>query len=243
MVWYLGVVAIIQAMQNKRQEAHACLDEVEMLITALPDGGMPAAQALSYVASAALILGERERLFRLYPRLIPFRGRLLDYLVDRLLGEIETLQGNFAAAQASLAVAETVARREDIKWELAQVLIAQANLEVAQGERSRAARIRELLGEAQSIFRFFGNEVEVRRLQERLRHFGSPSQASLPNGLSQREVEVLRLVAAGKTNREIAQALVLSEKTVENHLSNIYGKINVDNRAGATAFAVRHNLV
>ena len=61
--------------------------------------------------------------------------------------------------------------------------------------------------------------------------------------LSPREVEVLRLVAEGMTNREIAEALVISERTVINHLSNIFTKTGAENRAGAAAFAFRHGLV
>lgn len=63
-----------------------------------------------------------------------------------------------------------------------------------------------------------------------------------PGGLSAREVEVLRLVAAGATNRAIAGELYLSEKTVERHLSNIFAKLGVSSRAAATAFAFRHGL-
>jgi DNA-binding NarL/FixJ family response regulator len=55
-------------------------------------------------------------------------------------------------------------------------------------------------------------------------------------------VEVLRLVAQGWTNREIARALALSEKTVARHLTNIFTKLGVENRAGATAYALRHDL-
>jgi DNA-binding CsgD family transcriptional regulator len=61
--------------------------------------------------------------------------------------------------------------------------------------------------------------------------------------LSPREIEVLRLVAAGKTNREIADALVISEHTVIRHLSNIFTKTGAENRAGAAAFGLRHRLV
>ncbi|HEU0075163.1 MAG TPA: alpha/beta fold hydrolase [Dehalococcoidia bacterium] len=61
--------------------------------------------------------------------------------------------------------------------------------------------------------------------------------------LSPREVEVLRLVTQGKTNREIARELVLSERTVINHLSHIFSKTGAENRAGATAYAIRHGLV
>ena len=63
------------------------------------------------------------------------------------------------------------------------------------------------------------------------------------SSLSPREIEVLRLVAQGKTNREIADELVLSERTVINHLSHIFAKTGVENRAGATAYAIRHGLV
>jgi DNA-binding NarL/FixJ family response regulator len=61
-------------------------------------------------------------------------------------------------------------------------------------------------------------------------------------GLSGRELEVLRLVAQGRTNREIAATLFLSENTVARHLTNIFNKTGVENRAGATAFALRRGL-
>jgi DNA-binding NarL/FixJ family response regulator len=67
--------------------------------------------------------------------------------------------------------------------------------------------------------------------------------AALPAGLSQRELEVLRLVALGQTNRQIAQTLTITEKTVEKHLSAILGKTGVDNRTEAAAFAYRRHLV
>ncbi len=64
----------------------------------------------------------------------------------------------------------------------------------------------------------------------------------LAGGLSEREAEVLRLVVTGKTNREIATDLVLSEKTVARHLSNIFDKVGVSSRAAATAFALREGI-
>jgi DNA-binding NarL/FixJ family response regulator len=56
-------------------------------------------------------------------------------------------------------------------------------------------------------------------------------------------VQVLRLVAAGKTNRDIAAALFISEKTVARHLSNIFDKLGVSSRAAATAWAYQRNLI
>ena len=62
-------------------------------------------------------------------------------------------------------------------------------------------------------------------------------------GLTARELEVLRLVATGKTNRSIATDLFLSEKTVARHVSNIFVKLGVSSRAAATAYAYEHDLV
>ena len=64
-----------------------------------------------------------------------------------------------------------------------------------------------------------------------------------PGGLTPREVEVLQLVAAGRTNRSIAGALAVSEHTVARHLNNIFAKLGVSSRAAATAYAFTHELV
>jgi ATP/maltotriose-dependent transcriptional regulator MalT len=74
---------------------------------------------------------------------------------------------------------------------------------------------------------------EVDRLLERAR----------PGGLTDREVEVLRLVAAGRSNQDIARDLVLSQKTVERHLSNIFVKLDVPSRTAAAAYAHEHGLM
>jgi len=66
--------------------------------------------------------------------------------------------------------------------------------------------------------------------------------ASYPAGLSPREVEVLRLLAAGRSNPEIAAILSLSVRTIERHVENLYRKIGVHGRAEATAYAFRHDL-
>ncbi|MFL5796490.1 MAG: response regulator transcription factor [Actinomycetota bacterium] len=65
---------------------------------------------------------------------------------------------------------------------------------------------------------------------------------ALPHGLTAREAEVLRLVAAGKTNRDIAAELVISEHTVARHLQNMFAKLRVSSRSAATAFAFEHGL-
>ena len=64
-----------------------------------------------------------------------------------------------------------------------------------------------------------------------------------PAGLSEREVEVLRLVARGKTSKEIARALTITEKTAGHHVEHIYAKVGVSTRVGAALFAMEHDLV
>ena len=66
--------------------------------------------------------------------------------------------------------------------------------------------------------------------------------AGHPAGLSEREVEVLRLLAQGRTSREIAAALVITEKTAGHHVEHIYAKTGVSTRVGAALFAMRHDL-
>lgn len=72
-----------------------------------------------------------------------------------------------------------------------------------------------------------------------VRRIGPPPP---PAGLSEREVEVLRLIAAGRSNREIATSLVISPRTAEHHVQHVYAKIGVSTRAGATLFALDHGL-
>jgi DNA-binding NarL/FixJ family response regulator len=117
-----------------------------------------------------------------------------------------------------------------------------------------AARCRVLIGRA---LRLIGDaESAVAELAEARRAFArlgaAPAEhevavllgdARVPGGLSPRELEVLRLVAAGKSNPEIAAALVLSRKTVSRHLSNIFAKLDVGSRTAAAAFAFEHHLV
>jgi DNA-binding NarL/FixJ family response regulator len=214
------------------------------LAAALPADAMPTAAVMVYLATIALALGDRDQIARCHERLIDHHGQWHNLLVDRLLGQIALARGDLAAAQAALAAAEASARLGGLTPELALTLLAQADLAAAQDGRTGAAEERRRLTEALALYEQLGNAPDARRLRERLARAGQsrPAVASQPAGLSAREVEVLQLVAAGNSNRAIAQALVLSEKTVANHIANIFAKTGTDNRAAATAFAFRHGL-
>jgi DNA-binding CsgD family transcriptional regulator len=122
---------------------------------------------------------------------------------------------------------------------------------------SRHAEAADLLGQGLATARALGMArvaERASRLQDDLSVLGarlaserpaSPrlSTQPLPAGLTPREAEVLRLLASGKANNEIAEELVLSVYTVVRHVFNIYGKIGVRRRSEATAFALRNGLV
>jgi DNA-binding NarL/FixJ family response regulator len=89
-----------------------------------------------------------------------------------------------------------------------------------------------------------GAEVEpgAEDAEQRAAEPAPPPAPPAPPPLSAREIEVLGLVASGRTNREIAAVLRLSPRTVHNHVARILAKTGVTNRAAATAFALRHGL-
>ncbi|WP_370409574.1 LuxR C-terminal-related transcriptional regulator [Streptomyces fradiae] len=104
--------------------------------------------------------------------------------------------------------------------------------DTAAMELEAAHRVFERLGAAPAL-------EEARQLMDR----AGPASYAYPRGLTPREVEVLRLVATGASNREIADSLVISDKTVARHVSNMFSKLGVSSRAAATAYAYEHDLV
>jgi DNA-binding NarL/FixJ family response regulator len=152
----------------------------------------------------------------------------------------------FASGQVAIARGNPEDAITAVRPALAAWNALAANYEVA--------RCRELLGRA---MRQLGDEqsalAELAAARESFAAIGAaPAEREIarllgssanPGGLSEREVEVLRLVAAGRSNAEIADELVLSEKTVARHLSNIYTKLDVGSRTAAAAFAFQHDLV
>jgi DNA-binding NarL/FixJ family response regulator len=94
------------------------------------------------------------------------------------------------------------------------------------------------LDAARAAFRQLGAAPDVIRVDSLVRR----TTAGETHGLTPRELEVLRLVAAGKSNREISAVLVISEHTVARHLQNIFTKLGVSSRTAASAFAFAHDL-
>ncbi len=149
-------------------------------------------------------------------------------------GRVELAAGEAPAALASLQRASELWHAADCPFEAAETrrAIGIACREVGDAEGAQLA-----LSSALAVFEQLGAKIEAGRTAEHLSE--RPSVA----GLTAREIEVLRLVAAGKSNREIAAELCLSINTVARHLSNIFCKIDVSSRTAATAFAYEHGLI
>ncbi len=170
--------------------------------------------------------------------------------LDALAGDVPLLRALADTALGSVALARRTAdalpplRRALAGWlelrvpyEAAQVRMLLAAADRAAGDEE-AARLE--LGTARAVFERLGAVPDARRAAALL---SAGARRRLPGGLTAREAEVLRLVAAGGTNKDIARALVISEHTVARHLNNIFAKLGVGSRAAATAYAYAHGLV
>lgn len=246
MVFYPGLLGLVQATIGKREEASASIACVERLLASLPEEILPTAPLMMCLALTAIALGDHERVRRLYAALLAAKGQHYWFLVDRVLGLIATLCGEWETAAGHLAAAEATAEREKLQPELARTLLGQADVEVGQGGQGSTQRTRSLLNRALVMFEDLGMRESAHGVRRRLRalwhHPGDPTRPSLPAKLTEREAAILKLVASGKSTRQIAHTLVLSEKTVTNHLTHIFNKTASENRAAATAFAFHHGL-
>jgi len=246
LMFYVGLLGLTQATLGKRDEAIATLLQQESLLAFLPEKTLPVGPIATCQALGAMALGEHAIAVQCYARLFPFQGQLYWFLVDRVLGMLATLRGDWEVAAAHFAAAEATARREDLRPERARILQGQAEVELARGDQNSLVHGRDRLNEAHALFEELGmltSAQHVRRRLHSLSHSPSPfTSPVLPAHLTQREVEVLKLVAQGKRNSQIAQALCLTEKTVTNHLTHIFNKTGCENRAAAAAFALRHGL-
>jgi ATP/maltotriose-dependent transcriptional regulator MalT len=163
---------------------------------------------------------------------------------DRLMGLLAHTIGNPDQATAHFEDALTFCRKESFRPELAWACYDYAEALKQRKAPGDSEKARCLLKEALSLSQELGMTPLIQRvvaLKERT-DYQPKTDPAYPDGLTQREVEVLRLITAGKSNSAIAKELVLSVRTVERHISNIYAKINARGRADATSYAFTHKL-
>jgi DNA-binding CsgD family transcriptional regulator len=161
---------------------------------------------------------------------------------DALRGMAADVRGAVAEAEGDAQGALIELRRALELWQELEAPYEGACVRVLIGSACRALGDEDTamleLEAAGEVFAELGAAPDVARIDSLV-----PGAASIEaHGLTKRELEVLRLVAAGKSNRDIAAELVISEHTVARHLQNIFAKLSVSSRTAASAFAFEHDL-
>lgn len=165
-----------------------------------------------------------------------FDAPYLRAVAESARGALLLAEGDARAACATLRGAWTIWHDLDAPYEAARVrvLMSEACRRLADHDTANME-----LDAARRVFEDLGAAPALAQIAER----SGRTRSTRAGVLTPREVEVLRLVATGVTNREVADRLVISERTVDRHVSNIFTKLDVASRAAATAYAYRHGLV
>ena len=227
-----GGLALLRLAQGRVQEAM----EIATSCVASQANPLGRAGVLPVLAQVALAAGDTSAAGRALDELATTADRMATpelHAAERSTrGRLQLAKGD-PAALATLQDAAEAWRALGVPYEEATACTLVGQAQRLAGDESAAA---SSFDAAVALFDQIGARLESQLVL-------GDTKRELPAGLTEREVEVLRLIAAGMTNNEIAAELFLSTKTVSRHLSNIFTKIGVSTRAGATAYAFEHELV
>jgi DNA-binding CsgD family transcriptional regulator/tetratricopeptide (TPR) repeat protein len=205
--------------------------------------------SLTYLADASAAVGDDELAALIYPELAPLAGAnvVIGHGVacygaaDRYLGLLAATLGEHDRAVEHFEQSLAVNRRMGATTWVAHTLWAYGRTLRMRGRGDDAARAAALLAEAAALAERIGMPMllaRARSLGAHVERAGRP-----PDDLSWREVDILRLVAVGRSNREIGEELCISGHTVANHVRSILRKTGAANRTEAAGYAYRHALV
>lgn len=217
--------------------AAAAVAAVERLLSS-PEGPVQRCRILPAAVEVMLASGDVARARPLAEELSSLASSVgataLSAAAAQALGSVELAAGDASGALPYVRKAHQLWAQASAPYDAAVARLLVGRCLLALSDPSSAERE---LTSARVVFRQLG-AVPMADLASSLL-----APASLPGGLTAREVEVLRLVASGRSNPQIAATLVLSEKTVARHLSNIFAKLDVGSRTAAAAYAFEHGLV
>ena len=168
-------------------------------------------------------------------------SKLLTAMADQAAGSVLIGAGNTQSALKALRAAATAWRAAHMPYEAARTAVLLGQACAAMADHVGAA---VEFDTAIALFRELGAFPDLNRAERLLAGSGDGMvRGDVSTTLSTRELEVLAHLAAGRTNREIAERLVVSPHTVARHIEHIYAKLGVANRTAATAYAFQHHLV
>jgi ATP/maltotriose-dependent transcriptional regulator MalT len=228
-------LALLRLAQGRAAAARTILNRA---IEEAPSG-LGRAPLLEALVTVAVAEGDHDGARAAADELARLATRAAAPLLDAIAASAD---GAARLASGELLPALTAYRRASDLWQTLDAPYESARVREGIGLACRALGDDESaaidLEAARDAFARLGATPDARRVDAVL------GQAPpTPGGLSAREVEVLGQLVSGATNREIASALGISERTVDRHVSNIYTKLDVSSRAAATAFALEHHLV
>jgi DNA-binding CsgD family transcriptional regulator len=228
-------LALLRLAQGKPD---AAMQALRLALADEPAGRPRRARLLAALVEVALVAGGLDAAGQASRELDEIAGRLgtpaLHGSAATAGGALRLAEGDLPGALERLRAACATWRELRLPYETAQArLLYGSALRRAGGEEDALLELRAALAAFERLGAA-GDAAKAAAL------FGGREE--LPRGLTAREVEVLRLVAAGRTNREVAAALAISEHTVARHLQNIFAKLDVPSRSAATAFAFEHGL-
>ena len=229
-------LSLLRMAQGHTDAAHAAISRVLSATTGLLQRAklLPAyveiARAAGNIGDAHNAAEELVRIARRFPT------DVLQAMAAQARGAVELAEGRAQASLAALHQAFELWQRSEAPYEVACVRLLTAlacrelgDVESANLEFDAAGALFERLGAAPAL----GHLVSLR----------SRTTQAQQSGLTPRELQVLRQIATGKTNKAIANELSLSERTIDRHVSNLFTKLGVSSRAAATAYAYSHKLI
>ena len=245
--WRPGYAALLAELgmdeETRRELAHVREEGFDELRSTLW------VASLTYLADACALVGDEALAGLLYPELAPLAGGNVVIghgvacygAVDRYLGTLAATLGDHELAVEHFEAALALNREMGATTWVAHTLYAYGRTLRIRGSSDDTARASALLSEAATLAERIGMPV----LFARARALGAHIERARtpPDDLSWREVEILRLVAAGRSNQEIGTELHISGHTVANHVRSILRKTGAANRTEAAGYAYRYALV
>lgn len=245
--WQPGLLALYTALEMWEPAArvlrHLC-DHIDEHRASIPQW----AGVMAYMAEAAVELGDTRAAALLRPLVAEYTGTNLiagQFVAvfgsaDRYLAELDSLLG-VLDADRRFEQALAMDRRMGATTHQVETLAAWGRHAARHGGRTDGPTEAELADEARALARRIGHRRVLRDLDGE----SPPATASreLPRGLTERELDVLRLVAQGLSNREIGDRLYISANTAANHVRSILAKTDAPNRTSAAMFAADHGLL
>jgi DNA-binding CsgD family transcriptional regulator len=229
-------LALLLLAQNRIDAAVAAIDQVIAATTERVEHVRLLPACVEIMLAAGELARARSVCVELEGIAASYGSVMLRALAAYARGAVELAGGDARGALVALRRARELWQELDAPYESARarVLLARACRTLGDG----ATAVLEL-GAARAAFDRLGAAPDL-AFVDSLEHGAGSSDSG---GLTARELQVLRLLAAGESNKAIAAELVLSKRTVDRHVSNIFGKLRVSTRAAATAYAYRHEII